>query len=127
MVIHTLPRESQREACQHADRSRRRQYGQTGVRNVLRQANMDVLTEWHGDLLPEELSEAAMLRVDSTQQFTLIESESERVIGLTGSRLPCGRLPREHDREPIEVGDHAAVDRLLKGKQPCLMGEQLTD
>ena len=88
---------------------------------------MDVLTEWYGDLLPEELSEAAMLRVDSTQQLTLIESEGERVISLTRSGLPRGCLPREHDREPIEVGDDVAVHRLLEGKQPCLMGEQLAD
>jgi hypothetical protein len=31
----------------------------------------------------------------------------------------------EHDGEPIEIGDDAAVDRLVEGIQACLMCQQL--
>ena len=68
-----------------------------------------------------------MPRVDSTQQLAFIESEGKRVIGLTRSGLPRGFLPGEHDREAIQVGDHAAIDGFLKGKQSRLMREQLAD
>jgi hypothetical protein len=80
---------------------------------------MDVLSQWLGDLLPEKLPKAAMPRIDSAQQFTFIESECERVIGLTRTGLPRGCLPREHDRETIEVGDDIAVDRLIKANSPA--------
>jgi hypothetical protein len=75
----------------------------------------------------KELSEAPVPRVDSTEQLALIEAESDGVIRLTRSGLPSGFLPGEHDREAIEVGDHAAIDRFLKGKEPRLVGEQLPD
>src|SRR5215208_271743 len=45
-------------------------------------------------------------------------------------RLPCPRFPRwfvagHHCRQSIEVRDHAAIDRLVEGEQPGLMGEEL--
>ena len=68
-----------------------------------------------------------MPRVDSTQQLAFIEPEGNRVIGLTRSGLPRGFLPGEDDCEAIQVGDHAAIDGFLKGKQPRLVGKQLAD
>ena len=90
--------------------------GQAGVRNRRRHANVDVLSERRRDLLLEEPSKATVPRVDSTQQFALKEAESQRVIRLTRSRLPCRLLAGEYHREAIQVGDQAAIDGLVKGK-----------
>ena len=68
-----------------------------------------------------------MARVHSTQEFALVEAEGQCVIRLMRAGLPCRLLTGEHDRQAVEIGDHAAIDRFLEGKQPCLVGEQLSD
>ncbi len=49
------------------------------------------------------------------------------MIGLTRPRLPCRLLTGEHDRQAIQIGDHAAIDGLIEGEQPRLVREELAD
>src|SRR6185295_2902932 len=76
------------------------------------------------DLVLKKLSEAAMLWIHAAQQLAFIESEADGVIGLTRSRLPRRLLTGEHDGQTIQVGDHAAIDGLVKGEQPRLVRKQ---
>ena len=109
------------------ERAGRRQCRQASVRDLLRQADVDVLSERRGDLVLKELSEAAMPRVDTAQQLAFVEPEGDRVIGLTRSGLPRGLLTGEHDGEAIEVGDDAPIDGLVEREQPRLVREQLAN
>ena len=68
-----------------------------------------------------------MPRIDPAQQLAFVEPEGDRVIGLPRARLPRRLLPSQHDREAIEVGDHAAIDRLVEREQPGLVRQQLAD
>ena len=68
-----------------------------------------------------------MLRIDPAQQLAFIEPEADGVIGLTRARFPRGFLTSEHDRQAIQVGDHAAIDGLIEGEQPRLVREELAD
>ena len=68
-----------------------------------------------------------MPRVDPTQQLAFIEPEGNGVIGLTRPGSHAGLLSGEHDREAIQVGNHAAIDGFLDGEQSRLVGEQLAD
>jgi hypothetical protein len=62
-----------------------------------------------------------MLRIDSTQQLTLIEAEANGVIGLPHPRRP-GRLLARHDRrQTIHVRDDVVIDRFVEGVQPGLI------
>ena len=97
------------------------------VRDLLRQADVDVLSERRGDLVLKELSEAAMARIDAAQQLAFVEPEGEGVIGLTRPGFPRGLLTGEHDGQAIQVGDHAPIDGLVEREQPRLVGEQLAD
>ena len=65
--------------------------------------------------------------IHPAQQLAFIEPEANGVIGLTRPRFPCRLLASEHDRQAIQIGDHAAIDGLIKGKQPRLVGEELAD
>ena len=62
-----------------------------------------------------------MPRIDPSQQLAFVKAERERVIGLPRARLPRRFLSREDDREPVEIGDHAFVHRLVEGEQAGLM------
>jgi hypothetical protein len=66
-------------------------------------------------------------RIHSAQQLTFIEAEADSVIGLTRSGLPRRLLTSEHDRQAIQVSDHAAIDGLIKGEQSRLVREELAD
>src|SRR3954452_13991671 len=115
------------EADQHLNGSRRRQCGQSSVRNRIGQADVDVLAKRRRDLVLKELSETAMLRIEAAQQFTLVKTERDRVIALSRARFPCGLLTREHDRETVQIGNHVAIDRLIEGEETGLVREELTD
>ena len=80
-----------------------------------------------GDLVLEELSQAAPAWVDATQQLPFIEPQADGVIGLPRPRLQGRRLAGRHRCESIEVGDDAGIDRLIEGKEPRLVRQQLTD
>ena len=54
-----------------------------------------------------------MLRIDTPQQFTFIETEAQRVICLPRSGFPRGFLPCEYGRQAIKVPDNTAIDRLV--------------
>ena len=89
---------------------------------TLRDGGVDVaMVNWRGLMAPakvrsgdlEELSQTAMLRIDAPDEFALIETERQRVIRLARARLPHGFLPRQDDRQAIEVGDDAPIDGLV--------------
>ncbi len=50
--------------------------GEAGVRDLLRQPDVDVLAERSGDLVLKELSETAMPRIDPAQQLAFVEPEA---------------------------------------------------
>jgi hypothetical protein len=68
-----------------------------------------------------------MFGIDPPQQLPFVESETHGVIRLPGARLPRRLLAREDDGEPIEIGDDAAIDRLVDRKQSGLVREELAD
>ena len=68
-----------------------------------------------------------MPRVDSSQQFALIEAERDRVVRLARSPLPRRFLPGEHDGQSIEVGDQSAIDRFTEREQTRLVRQELAD
>src|SRR5262245_15453808 len=97
------------------------------VRNVLRQAEIDVEPQPRRDLIVKELTETAPKRIDSSQELAFIEAKGDRVIGLPGTRFPGRLLSREHDSESIEVADQAARHRLVEDVQSSLVCQQLPD
>ena len=68
-----------------------------------------------------------MPRIDTAQQLALVKAERDGVIGLTRPGLPRRLLAGEHDRQAIQIGDHAAIDGLIESEQPCLVREELAD
>src|SRR5206468_7177866 len=124
---HGIQRETRREVEQHRNRARRCERGQPGVRDPLRETDVDVKPERGSDLVLKELAQAAMLRVHAPQELAFVESEGEGMIRLPRPRLPRGFLTRQDDRKAIEVGDYAPIDGLVKGKQPSLVTEELAD
>ena len=68
-----------------------------------------------------------MLRIDPAQQLAFVEPERDGVIRLPRSGLPRGLLTRQHDRQAIEIGDDAAIDRLVEREQPRLVRQELAD
>ena len=49
------------------------------------------------------------------------------MIRLPRPRFPRGFLTRQHGPQAIQIGDHAAIDVFVKGKQPRLVTEELAD
>src|SRR4051812_43947814 len=123
-MIQPLDHQPERaEPDQHLNRSRRGQCGESSVRNGIGQADVDVLAKRCRDLIMKESSEAAMLRIDPAQQFTLVETERDRVVALSRARFPCGLLTREDEGQAIQIGNYAAIDRLIEGEETRLMPE----
>src|SRR4029077_20574915 len=67
MTIHPVQRQMNREVEQHLERRGRRKCREPGVRDPLRQADVDVLSERCGDLFLKEVSEAAMSWIHSAE------------------------------------------------------------
>ncbi len=68
-----------------------------------------------------------MLRIHPAQQFTFVEAQRDGVIGLARAWLPRRSLTGEHKRQPIQIADQAAINRLIKGEQARLVREELAD
>jgi hypothetical protein len=68
-----------------------------------------------------------MAGIDPAQQLALIEAEGNGVIGQPRSGLPCRFLTRQHAGETIEIGDEAAIERIVQRIQPGLVCEELPD
>src|SRR5659263_155136 len=49
------------------------------------------------------------------------------MVGLPRSWLPHRFLPRQDDRQPVEICDDALVPGFIEGKQPSLVRQQLPD
>src|SRR5678815_864470 len=92
MRVHGLQRKAQREAEQPLQGAGRSDGRQARVRDLLRDLDIEVQPEWRCNLILEELSQAAMPWIDTAQQFALVETKGEGVIGLPRSRLPRGLL-----------------------------------
>ena len=60
-----------------------------------------------------------MAWIDTAQQFALIKAEGDGVIGLPRTGFPRWLLTGQHDRQAIEVGDDAAVDRFVDANRPA--------
>jgi len=75
----------------------------------------------------EELSQAAMLRIDTAEQLAFVEAEAERVIGLPCARFPLGPLPSEDDRQAVKVRHECPVNGFVDGEQAGLVREELAD
>src|SRR5687768_11829751 len=75
----------------------------------------------------EELSQAAVLRINPSQELTLVVPDRNSVVSLPCAGLPSRLLASENQRESIQIGDDAAAYGLIKGEQACLVGEQLAD
>jgi hypothetical protein len=73
----------------------------------------------------EKLPETAMPRIDASQQFALVKSKADRVVGLSRAGLEGRRLARHDPRQPVEIGDDFPVNRLVEGKQSRLVSQQL--
>jgi len=125
--IHRVERQAKRETVQNVDPGRRHHHRQPRIRDVFGQPDIHVQPERRGDLVLEELSQAAMARIDAAQQFALVEAESDGVVGLARARLPRGFLTGQHDGEPIEVGHEAAIDGHVENVQARLMCQELPD
>src|SRR5262245_54281742 len=123
--IHYVQRQAERKLQQHLDPRGRRNRRQAGVRDLFRQPDVDVQRKWRGDLVLEELSQAAIARIDTTQQLAFIEPQAERVIRLPRSGLPRWLLPCQNHRQAIEIGDDATIDGLIDREQPCLVCQEL--
>ena len=113
--------------CSMLDPRGPRHRRQPRVRDVLGQPDIDVEPERRGDLILEELSQAAMVRIDAAQQLALVEPEGDAVIGLPRARFPRGLLTGQHDGQAIEIGDEAAIQRLVEHVQPRLVCQELAD
>jgi hypothetical protein len=64
-TIHRLQRQSKRKTEKHPNPLRRRDGRKPGVRDFFRQTDVDVQPERRRDLVLEELSQAAMPRIDT--------------------------------------------------------------
>src|SRR5687767_431145 len=84
--IHRVERQAKRETVEHLDPRGPRHRGQPRVRDVLGQPDIDVQPERRGDLILEELSQAAMLWINTAQQLALVEPEGDAVISLPRAR-----------------------------------------
>lgn len=88
-AIHRVQHQANRKAQEHVDWAWRRQRRQPGVRNRLRQADVDVQPERCCNLVLKEVSEAAMLWIHSAQQLAFIKPEDNSVLfSSCGSHLP---------------------------------------
>src|SRR5262245_34640160 len=68
-----------------------------------------------------------MSRVDAAQQLALVVPEGDGVVSLPRSWGPRRPLACQDDSQAIEVGYGAAIDRLVEGKEACLMRQELAD
>jgi putative phosphoribosyl transferase len=93
-----------RESHDPLDQGERHKRRESRIRNRLRQADVEVQSQRRGDLVLEELPEAAVPRIDPAQQLTLVKSEADGVVRLLGSRLPGRALARHDRRQPVKVG-----------------------
>src|SRR2546430_2893458 len=125
--IHPFQHEAKPEAAQDPDQARRRKCGEPRIRDRLGQSNIEVLSKPRRDLVLEELSQTAMLRVYAAQQLTFVETESKSVICLSRPGLPCRLLSRHDHSQAIEVGDGASVYGFVEREQACLVGQELAD
>jgi hypothetical protein len=66
---------------------------------------------------PGRTGQASDARIDAREQLALVESQADRVIGLPRARFPRRFLSRKDRGKPIEIGDHASIDRLIDGEQ----------
>jgi hypothetical protein len=97
------------------------------IRYRFRQPDVDVEPERCRNLVLEERSNTPMLRIDTAQQLTLIETQRDAVVPLTCSRRPRWSLSGQHDCQSIEVADKSAIDRHVERKEPSLMRQQLAN
>ena len=67
-----------------------------------------------------------MLRINPAQQFALIKSDSDGVIGLASAGLPGWLLARQNHCQLVEIGHDVRVDRLVDCKQSGLVSQKLT-
>ena len=111
--IHCFQRQAKRKTEQHRIAPGWRDRRQARVRNLFGQPDVDVQPKRRRDLVLEKPSEAAMVWIDTPQQFAFIETEAQRVICLPRSGFPRGFLPCEDGRQAIEVRDNTAIDRLV--------------
>src|SRR4029078_10544072 len=88
-AIHRFQHEAKPEATQHLDQAGTRNCGPARVRDGFREAALHVQPERRRDLILEDLSQTAMLRIDTAQQLALVEAASDSVIS-----LPCSALAR---------------------------------
>ena len=68
-----------------------------------------------------------MLRIDAPQELTFVETERDGVVGLPRSWRPRGPLAGHHRREPVKIGDDAAIDTLVEREEAGLVGEELAN
>src|SRR5688572_6357409 len=82
--------QSRWKSKEHGERTWWRQRRQPGVRDPLGQTDVEIQVERRGDFILKELSQTAMLRIDSPNQLALVEAESERVICYSCAGLHAG-------------------------------------
>ena len=86
------------------------------VRDRHGQADVELQSEWPGELVGEEPADAAVPLVDPSQQLALVEAEADRVVGVALAGRPRRPLAG-HDRgQPIGVGDDVPVHQLVERK-----------
>ena len=66
-----------------------------------------------------------MPRIHAAYQLAFVEPERQPVIGLSRARLPCRLVTSHHRREPVQVGDDAAINGFVESEQTSLVREEL--
>ena len=84
---------------------------------------MDVEIQGFREFVPEIAPEAAMLRIDPAQQLTLVPAEADRVIAVSGARLPGRRLLRQERGQAIEIREDLDIERFVDRGQARLVSQ----
>ena len=68
---------------------------QPRIRDLGREADVELDAQSARDLVLEELPKGTVLVVDQAQQRTLVPAQTQRVVSLAGAWLPSWSLPGE--------------------------------
>jgi hypothetical protein len=87
--------------------------GLDGLFDLLRQTDVEVQPQRRSYLVVQESSETAVPRINTTQQFTFVESHADGVISLSRARFPSRELTGHNNRQSIKICDDLPVDWLV--------------
>jgi hypothetical protein len=94
------------------------------VGDLVGQPDVQVQTEWRGDLLGEVSADGPLLWVGASDQLGLIPAQRDRVVPVPVTWRPCRLLRADCGGDRVGVGQRRHRHRRVDRAQPGLVGEQ---